>query len=178
MCSRSSASCEPMVPRSAWRSVDTRAYRPALTAGPCPAVPVRQPNPRVRRRRAGTIAAASAATRGSSCGVQAGRAAARSSATNTGSAAGQAINPASPRRANRAAARPTGSPQGSSTCAPMFRRRPAPPRPAARTTGCSPPAHPLDGAPVQPHAEPVGHLLGDLGPRPGVGADKVHDLRP
>ena len=45
MCSRSSASCEPMVPRSAWRSVDTRAYSAALTAAPAPIVPLRQPNP-------------------------------------------------------------------------------------------------------------------------------------
>ena len=46
----------------------------------------------------------------------------------------------------------------------------------ATTAGRSPAADPLDGAPVQPHAEPVGHLLGDLGPRVGVGADEVHDL--
>src|SRR5271155_4183937 len=42
----------------------------------------------------------------------------------------------------------------------------------------SPAAHPLDGAPVQPHCEPVGDLLGDLCPRPALGADEVHDLRP
>jgi hypothetical protein len=30
---------------------------------------------------------------------------------------------------------------------------------------------------VQPHPEPLGDLLGDLGPRPALGADEVHDLR-
>ncbi len=54
MCSRSSASCEPMVPRSACASVDTRAYSAALTAGLRPAVSVPQQNPRMWRRRGGT----------------------------------------------------------------------------------------------------------------------------
>jgi hypothetical protein len=41
---------------------------------------------------------------------------------------------------------------------------PVTPRQAARKTGPSPGAYPLDGAAVQPHPEPVAHLLGDLGP--------------
>ena len=49
--------------------------------------------------------------------------------------------------------------------------------PAARTTGCSPPAHPLDGPSVQPHPEPLRHLLGQLRPGPACGADELHDLR-
>ena len=44
MCSCSRDSCEPMVPRSAWLSVDTRAYSAVFTAGLCPVAPVRQPN--------------------------------------------------------------------------------------------------------------------------------------
>jgi hypothetical protein len=91
--------------------------------------------------------------------------------------------PASPRDALRRRPAPAGTHNRRPAPPPAdpraaFRSRPAPPLPAARTTGPSPPAHPLDGAPVQPDPEPVGHLLGDLGPRPGVGVDKVHDLGP
>ena len=47
-----------------------------------------------------------------------------------------------------------------------------------RTTGRSPTAHPLDGAPVQQHPEPLGHLPAiPRPPDPCSGADKVDDLR-
>src|SRR5674476_1624464 len=58
-----------------------------------------------------------------------------------------------------------------------FHSRPEPPRPAARTTGCSPAANPLDGSPVQPHPEPVGDLLAQLAGAARAVADEAHDLR-
>src|SRR6185312_364462 len=91
----------------------------------------------------------------------------------------QATRSTRPGRAGRTGPRPdppTARSAQARSCA-AIRSRPGPPGPAARTTGRSPPAHPLDGASVRPHPQLLGHLLGDLGPEPGVGADELHDLR-
>ena len=67
--------------------------------------------------------------------------------------------PSHPRRAGRAAAGRRAVDRARAGAREAFRSRPDSPRPAARTTRPSRAAGPFHGPPVQPHSEPIRHIL-------------------